>query len=306
MPQSLPDLTIRRALSQPTTSMPCWRPIPNAPSTPRWPTTALPDALEDYRRILSAGVNVVGSSAVFLQYPWQVIPEELLEADRGCRAGGQVQRVRQRHRPRIRQRPAAPCPCGHMPEHRSDPVHGDHQLRHLRQRRRDVRRDGLRQAARRDPDAAAARRARPRVGFGGAPARRGPRHLARRGERDLRSRTRARGLRHRIRSHREGQRRGAAVRGARHARRQAPPSSSSTSPGCATTCARTGRSRPRMAGPIASRSPANRPTRWTSASAAPTATTTTPDSSRRPHGSSTPSPPLWPLRRESGRRSTYP
>src|SRR4029078_10110083 len=39
----------------------------------------LPDALEDYRRILSAGVNVVGSSAVFLQYPCQVIPEELLK-----------------------------------------------------------------------------------------------------------------------------------------------------------------------------------------------------------------------------------
>ncbi len=39
----------------------------------------LPEALEDYRRILSAGVNVVGSAAVFLQYPWQVIPEELLK-----------------------------------------------------------------------------------------------------------------------------------------------------------------------------------------------------------------------------------
>ena len=38
----------------------------------------LPDALEDYRRILAAGVNVVGSSAVFLQYPWQVLPDELL------------------------------------------------------------------------------------------------------------------------------------------------------------------------------------------------------------------------------------
>src|ERR1700754_1853153 len=38
----------------------------------------LPDALEDYRRILAAGVNVVGSSAVFLQYPWQVLPKELL------------------------------------------------------------------------------------------------------------------------------------------------------------------------------------------------------------------------------------
>lgn len=34
----------------------------------------LPDALEDYRRILSAGVNVVGSSAVFLQYPWGCCP----------------------------------------------------------------------------------------------------------------------------------------------------------------------------------------------------------------------------------------
>jgi 2,4-diaminopentanoate dehydrogenase len=38
----------------------------------------LPDALEDYRRILAAGVNVVGSSAVFLQYPWQVLPNELV------------------------------------------------------------------------------------------------------------------------------------------------------------------------------------------------------------------------------------
>jgi hypothetical protein len=38
----------------------------------------LPEALEDYRRILAAGVNVVGSGPVFLQYPWQVIPTELI------------------------------------------------------------------------------------------------------------------------------------------------------------------------------------------------------------------------------------
>ncbi len=38
----------------------------------------LPDALEDYRRLLAAGINVVGSSAVFLQYPWQVLPAELV------------------------------------------------------------------------------------------------------------------------------------------------------------------------------------------------------------------------------------
>jgi len=38
----------------------------------------LPEALEDYRRILSAGINVVGSGPVFLQYPWKVIPDELI------------------------------------------------------------------------------------------------------------------------------------------------------------------------------------------------------------------------------------
>jgi len=39
----------------------------------------LPEALEDYLRILAAGVNVVGSSAVFLQYPWQLLPDELVK-----------------------------------------------------------------------------------------------------------------------------------------------------------------------------------------------------------------------------------
>jgi len=38
----------------------------------------LPEALEDYRRILAAGVNVVGSGPVFLQYPYNVIPEAMI------------------------------------------------------------------------------------------------------------------------------------------------------------------------------------------------------------------------------------
>jgi 4-hydroxy-tetrahydrodipicolinate reductase len=50
----------------------------------------LPEALQDYRRILSAGVNVVGSSAVFLQYPWQVIPEELLKPIEDAAAAGKA------------------------------------------------------------------------------------------------------------------------------------------------------------------------------------------------------------------------
>jgi 4-hydroxy-tetrahydrodipicolinate reductase len=48
----------------------------------------LPEALDDYRRILAAGVNVVGSGPVFLQYPWQVIPEELISPlEEAARAG---------------------------------------------------------------------------------------------------------------------------------------------------------------------------------------------------------------------------
>jgi hypothetical protein len=39
----------------------------------------LPEALEDYRRVLAAGVNIVGSGPVFLQYPWEVIPEQLVK-----------------------------------------------------------------------------------------------------------------------------------------------------------------------------------------------------------------------------------
>ncbi len=38
----------------------------------------LVEALEDYRRLLAAGVNVVASAAVFLQYPWGTLPSEMI------------------------------------------------------------------------------------------------------------------------------------------------------------------------------------------------------------------------------------
>ena len=38
----------------------------------------LPEALEDYRRLLAAGINMVGSGPVFLQYPYEVLPDELV------------------------------------------------------------------------------------------------------------------------------------------------------------------------------------------------------------------------------------
>ncbi|HUO37926.1 MAG TPA: diacylglycerol kinase [Mycobacterium sp.] len=38
----------------------------------------MPEALDDCRRILASGVNVVGSAPVVLQYPWQVLPDRYL------------------------------------------------------------------------------------------------------------------------------------------------------------------------------------------------------------------------------------
>ena len=37
-----------------------------------------PEAMEDVRRILAAGINVVGSAPVVLQFPWQLMPEKYI------------------------------------------------------------------------------------------------------------------------------------------------------------------------------------------------------------------------------------
>jgi hypothetical protein len=41
--------------------------------------TRLPDAMADVRKLLAAGVDVVGSGLGVLQYPWQVIPDKYIE-----------------------------------------------------------------------------------------------------------------------------------------------------------------------------------------------------------------------------------
>ena len=50
----------------------------------------LVEALEDYRRILAAGVNVVASAAVFLQYPWGTLPEEMIAPIADAAQAGQA------------------------------------------------------------------------------------------------------------------------------------------------------------------------------------------------------------------------
>ena len=47
------------------------------------------DAIADVRRLLDAGIDVVGSAPVTLQYPWQVFPQELIDGiERSARDGG--------------------------------------------------------------------------------------------------------------------------------------------------------------------------------------------------------------------------
>ncbi|MBJ7338737.1 diacylglycerol kinase [Mycolicibacterium sp.] len=48
----------------------------------------LVEALEDYRRILAAGVNIVASAAVFLQYPWGTLPDEMIAPIADAAAAG--------------------------------------------------------------------------------------------------------------------------------------------------------------------------------------------------------------------------
>jgi len=41
--------------------------------------TRLPEAMADIRRILAAGIDVVGSAPGVLQFPWQVIPDKYIQ-----------------------------------------------------------------------------------------------------------------------------------------------------------------------------------------------------------------------------------
>ncbi|SNR85614.1 hypothetical protein SAMN06265360_1248 [Haloechinothrix alba] len=51
--------------------------------------TRMDEAVEDCRRILEAGINVVGSAPVPLQYPWQLLPEEsIAQLERAAQRGG--------------------------------------------------------------------------------------------------------------------------------------------------------------------------------------------------------------------------
>ena len=59
------------------------------------------------RSCSSAGINVVSSGPVFLQYPHGIIPDDMVEQLHEAASEGGASPARQRHRPRLRQRRAA-------------------------------------------------------------------------------------------------------------------------------------------------------------------------------------------------------
>ena len=128
-------------------------------------------------------------------------------------ARGKVESICQRYRPRLRQRPVSDGLGRNLPKYRSGPLHGDRQLRDLRQRDGHVRCDGLRQTDGRYSDAAAARRAEHRMGFRGTPDRRRARRGTRRARGNLRARPGSGSLRDLVRPYRGGHRSSTAVRG---------------------------------------------------------------------------------------------
>ncbi len=100
------------------------------------------EALGDLERFLAAGINVVSSSPVFLQYPEPGDPmaARLIAA---ATEGGRLP-LRQRGRPRLRQRRAPTRPLGHLRAHRGGALLRGAQLQHLQPADGALRHHGLR------------------------------------------------------------------------------------------------------------------------------------------------------------------
>ena len=213
----------------------------------------LPDALEDYRRILAAGVNVVGSSAVFLQYPWQVLPDELVTPIEDAAKAGNASLFVGGIDPGFAN--------DLLPLALAGTCQSIEQIRCMEIINYDTYDSatvmfdvmGFGRPLDDLPMLLHTGRAEPGVGFGGTTVGRRARHRSRRGDRNLRPRTRARGLRHRLGPHREGQRRGAAIRGARHEGRQGGRRARTRHPAARRPPARTGHNPRKKAGRTASR-----------------------------------------------------
>ena len=116
------------------------------------------EALADLQRILRAGINVVSSGPVFLQYPYGVVDEGMFTPTVEAAERGRRLHLRQRGRPRLRQRCPAPGAVGGERADRRGAGGRGAQLRHLQPGHGPLRHHGLRPSDRRRADDPPARR----------------------------------------------------------------------------------------------------------------------------------------------------
>jgi len=142
-----------------------------------WADDRLIEALGDLAKFLRAGVNVVSTSPVFLQYPHGDAATMAADVNRGC-APGRCVDLRQRRRPRVRQRRTSAGDDRNLRAHRTGALHRTAELRHLRPGRGAEGPDGIRYVDGRPAVHPQPRRADAGLGQRGLPARRRSRRRA--------------------------------------------------------------------------------------------------------------------------------
>ena len=219
------------------------------------------EALADLERFLAAGINVVSSSPVFLQFPADDDPmaAPVIAAAKAAGVSIFVNGVD----PGFANDALPAGAHRHQRAHRRGPLLRGPQLQHLQPAHGALRHHGLRPAARPHPAAAVPGRADHGLGQRGAPDRRRTRRHPDRGDRVVRAGARARGLRGRCRHRPQGHGGRTALRGAGHGGRQGGGRARARHPPARRPRARRGPSRPATAA-TGCRSPASPTTPSTS------------------------------------------
>ena len=216
------------------------------------------EALADVRTLLSAGINVVGSSVGALQYPWGLLPDKAIQkVEDAAREGDST----------VFFTGVDPGFCTDLlPFALAGTCQSIEQIRTMEiadyatYDGETVMFDvmGFGNADRRSADSVSTGRAVHRVGHRDPAAGRGARHRGRRNPRFRRAGARPRGLERRGRHHQEGHGRGGPLPDRGHGRRQTGHRRRARNTTATLTSAPIGRSPHIRAAPTESRSPANR------------------------------------------------
>ncbi len=152
------------------------------------------EATNDVRRLLEAGIDVVGSAPGTLQYPWGTMPQKVIDKVEASAQAGNATVFITGVDPGFASDLVPLALASTCQRDRADQVLRAGRLRDVRRGRGDVRPDGLRPAGHSNPAAVPPGRARAGLGHGHPDDGRRDRHRGRRDRRALGGRARAREL----------------------------------------------------------------------------------------------------------------